>query len=74
MLWNVGSGGVAHWLSCSVADGVFLAQGSNPCALHWQADFYPLYYQGSPVLVLRLFRKKDVVLWLVRQMIVVVAV
>ena len=74
MLWNVGSGGVAHWLSCSVADGVFPDQRSNPCALHWQADSYPLYHQGSPVLVLLLFRKKDVVLWLVRQMIVVIAV
>ena len=23
--------------------------GSNPCLLHWQADFYPLRPQGSPV-------------------------
>ena len=31
--------------------GIFLAQGSNPhllCLLHWQADFLPLSYQGSP--------------------------
>ena len=30
------------------ACGVFLAQGWNPCPLHWQADSYPLYHQGSP--------------------------
>ena len=27
---------------------IFLDQGSNPCALHWQVDSYPVYYQGSP--------------------------
>ena len=31
-----------------VACGVFLAQGSNPCPLHWQVDSQPLYHQGSP--------------------------
>ena len=33
-----GSVAVAHELSCSVACGIFLDQGSNPCSLHWQAD------------------------------------
>ena len=27
---------------------IFLDQGSNLCPLHWQADFYSLYHQGSP--------------------------
>ena len=34
----VGSVVVTHGLSCSVACGIFLAQVSNPCPLHWQAD------------------------------------
>ena len=25
-----------------------LDQGSNLCALYWQADSYPLHHQGSP--------------------------
>ena len=29
---------VAHGPSCSTACGIFLDQGSNPCALHWQVD------------------------------------
>ena len=29
-------------LSCSLACGILLAQGSNPCPLYWQADSYPL--------------------------------
>ena len=42
-LWLTGSRAqasvvVAHGLSCSVACGIFLDQGSNPCPLHWQAD------------------------------------
>ena len=32
---------------CSVACGSVPDQGSNPCLLHWQADSYPLYHQGS---------------------------
>ena len=32
-----GSVVVAHGLSCRVAYGVFLDQGSNPCPLYWQA-------------------------------------
>ena len=31
---------VAHGLSCSVACGIFLDQGSNLCPLHWQADSF----------------------------------
>ena len=33
---------VMHRLSCSVACGIFLDQGSNPCPLHFQRDSYPL--------------------------------
>ena len=29
---------VAHGLSYSMACGIFLDQGSNPCPLHWQVD------------------------------------
>ena len=29
---------VVHGLSCSVARGMFLDQGSNLCPLHWQVD------------------------------------
>ena len=38
----------ARGLSCSVACGIFMDQGLNPGPLHWQADSYPLYHQGSP--------------------------
>ena len=38
-LWLAGSVVVVHGLSCSAACGIFLDQGSNPCPLHWQADF-----------------------------------
>ena len=44
-----GSVGVGHGLSCPVACGIFLDQGSNPCPLHWQADSQPLDQQGSLV-------------------------
>ena len=40
---------VAHGPSCSAACGIFPDQGSNPCALHWQADSQPLRHQGSPL-------------------------
>ena len=43
-----GSVVVAHGSSCSAACGIFPDQGSNPCALHWQADSQPLRHQGSP--------------------------
>ena len=45
---HAGSVIVAHGLSCSAACGIFPDQGSNPCALHWQADSQPLHHQGSP--------------------------
>ena len=47
-LWSTGSVVVVHGLSCSTAGGIFPDQGSNLCPLHWQADSYPLRYQGSP--------------------------
>ena len=49
---RAGSVVVAHGLSCSAARGIFPDQGSNPCALHWQADSQPLRHQGSPWLPL----------------------
>ena len=46
-LWRVqASAVVTHGLSCSSTCGIFPDQGSNPCPLHWQANFYPLYPQG----------------------------
>ena len=39
----------AHRLSCSLACEIFQHQESNLSLLHWQADSYPLYHQGSPV-------------------------
>ena len=38
----------APGLGCCEACGIFLDQGSNPCPLHWQADSYALFQQGSP--------------------------
>ena len=45
---RAGSVIVAHGPSCSAACGIFPDQGSNRCALHWQADSQPLRHQGSP--------------------------
>ena len=45
--WSAGSVVVAHWLSCSVACGIFLDQGWNPCPLNWQADSLLLDHQPS---------------------------
>ena len=42
-----------HGLSCPTACGIFLAQGSNLCPLHLQADSYPLRHQGSLPTLLR---------------------
>ena len=55
LLWSTGSRRagsviVAHGPSHSAACGIFPDQGSNPCALHWQADSHPLRHQGSPIL------------------------
>ena len=46
---RAGSVVVAHGPSCSAACGILPDQGSNPCPLHWQADYQPLRHQGSPV-------------------------
>ena len=35
-------------LSCSVACGILLDQGSNLCLLYWQADSLALRHQGNP--------------------------
>ena len=37
---GAGSVVVAYGLSGSAACGIFPDQGSNPCPLHWQADFF----------------------------------
>ena len=47
-LRSVGSIVMAHGLCCSSACEIFLEHGWNLCPLHWQADSYPLYHQGSP--------------------------
>ena len=46
-----GSVVVAHGPSCSAACGILPDQGSNLCALHWQADSQPLRHQGSPLII-----------------------
>ena len=45
---RAGSVAAAHGPSRSAACGILPDQGSNPCALHWQADSQPLRHQGSP--------------------------
>ena len=50
-LYSTGSVVAEHRLSCSVACGIFLDQGSNPClSCIWQADSLLLSHQGSPEL------------------------
>ena len=44
---RAGSVVVAHGPCCSAACGILPEQGSNPCALHWQADSQLLRHQGS---------------------------
>ena len=44
---ELGLGTQGARLSCSVECAIFSDQESNPCLLHWQADSYPLYHQGS---------------------------
>ena len=48
--WPLSTGSIAviHRLSCFVACGIFLDQGSNLCLLHQQMDSLPLNHQGSP--------------------------
>ena len=38
-----------HGVSCSKTCGIFPAQGSNLCLLHWQVSSLPLSQQGSPI-------------------------
>ena len=54
---RTGSVIVAHGPSCSGACGILPDQGSNPCALHWQADSQPLRHQGSPGLFILAFQQ-----------------
>ena len=49
-LWSTGPTAAAHWLSCSVARGIFPSQGSNPCQGSKQVYSLPLSHQGSPPL------------------------
>ena len=46
-LWHLAPVVAVHWLSCSLAGGIFPDLESHLCPLHWQADCYPLYHQGS---------------------------
>ena len=39
-LWSTVAAAGAHGLSCSVARGIFLEQGPNPCPPPWQVDSY----------------------------------
>ena len=48
-LESAGSVVVAQGLSCSMACGIFLDQGSNLCLLHYWSDSLPLSQQGNPV-------------------------
>jgi len=52
-LQSIGSVVVAHGLSCSVACGIFLDQGLNPCPLHWFMDSSPLSHQGNPKVIIK---------------------
>ena len=36
-------------LSCPVAWGIFLDQGSTPCPRHWQVDSKPLAHRGKSI-------------------------
>ena len=54
LLWLLGSRAfglqwLRHRLSCSMACGIFLDQGLNPCVLHWQADSW-----GCPMNLLKI--------------------
>ena len=58
-LWSTGPIVVLHRLSRSVACGIFLDQGSNPCPLPWQAVSLPLSHHGSllwPVIMIVVWR------------------
>ena len=49
-LGHVGTGVVAHGLSCPMACGNFLDQRVNLCPLHWQVNSLALGHQGSPLI------------------------
>ena len=59
-LSSCGLWALEHWLSSfgtwafswSMACGIFLNQGLNPCPLHWQAHSYVLQHQESPLITL----------------------
>ena len=51
-LQRTGSIIVVYRLSCPLARGIFLDQGSNLCLLRWQEDSLPVSLQGSPQRVL----------------------
>ena len=59
-LWSTGSVVVVPRFSGSMACGIFLDQGSNPCVLHWKAGFLAT---GPPrkfwlrILTNRMYRK-----------------
>ena len=57
LLQSTGSVVVTCRLSCSMACGIFLDQGSNPCPLHWQVDSSPLRHREAPdwIILNRLF-------------------
>ena len=50
-----------QWLNNSNSSRVFPGQGLNPCLLHWQAEFLPLSYQGSPLWLIFNFRLRSIV-------------
>ena len=52
LLQCTGSMVVAHRLSCSLASGIVLDQGSNSCLLHRQADALPPSRQGRPNVII----------------------
>ena len=47
-LWSTDSVVSDQRLSCSLACGIFLDQGSNLCLLHWQVNYLPQSHQGNP--------------------------
>ena len=65
-LWSTGPVVVVHRLSCSLAHGIFLDQGSNPYPLSWLADSLPLSHQESPNKMTfwkNILRNKSFLLW-----------
>ena len=43
------SGVVAHWLSWSMACGIYRDQGLNLHPQHWEVNSYLLHHEGSPI-------------------------